>query len=117
MFGEPGLDFDTLSDGTFTFDVLVSDQPADAATQRSATCRVMVILSDENDNSPMFEESRYEASVNENAAEGATVTTVRAVDRDSGANGQFSYSIDGSVGEFACSEFTAQVVMEVSIFF
>lgn len=99
IFGQPGLDFDTLADGTFTFDVLVSDQPADPSRLRSATCRVTVTLTDENDNVPTFDESLYEARIVENAGLGSTVTVVNAEDRDSGTNGEFTYSIRNSISK------------------
>ena len=72
---------------------MASDQPADAARQRSATCRVLVTLSDVNDNTPVFQESLYEANIFEGAQIGSIVLQVRAQDRDSGTNGEFSYSI------------------------
>ncbi len=85
------MDFEVLNDGSFRFDVIVSDQPADATTRRSATCEVMVTLSDENDNIPIFEESLYETTVVENARVGITVSVVNADDSDSGSNGAISY--------------------------
>ena len=91
MFGEPGLDYEVLDAGSFQFDVIVTDQGTDIAARRSATCQVMVTLSDENDNVPMFEESQYEVSIVENERVGATVGVVTARDRDSGDNGEITY--------------------------
>ena len=99
IFGEPGLDFDTLADGTFTFAVVVSDRPADPSRLRSTTCRVTVTLTDENDNVPRFDESLYEATILEDATLGSVVTVVNAEDSDSGTNGEFIYSIRNSISE------------------
>lgn len=98
MFGEPGLDFDSLTDGSFTFEVLVSDQPADIVTQRSATCQVMVTLTDTNDNLPLFDQPLYEASVREDATDDV-ITQVNAEDRDSGTNGDITYSFQSDVSK------------------
>jgi hypothetical protein len=103
IFGEPGLDFDSLTDGTFTFDVLVSDQPVDVSRSRSATCRVTITLTDENDNVPTFDADLYETRISEAASIGNTVFVVNAEDDDSGSNGQFTYSIqDSSSRLFLC---------------
>lgn len=71
--------------------MIVTDQPADAATRRSATCEVMVTLTDENDNIPVFEETFYESSVPEDRPIGRVVAVVTARDDDSGRNGDISY--------------------------
>ena len=99
MFGEPGLDFDTPARGIYTFNVLATDQPTDVTRQRTATCSVTVTLSDENDNVPTFDESLYEASISEGADVGQIVLEVNAEDSDSGTNGDFTYSIQGSIGK------------------
>lgn len=97
VIAEPGLDFEVLG-GSISFVVLVRDQPADALTQRSTTCQVMVTLRDVNDNVPVFDESLYEASVVENRPIGTTITTVTAMDRDFGRNGQVIYNIQSTAG-------------------
>lgn len=99
MFARPGLDFEALSGSSFNFDVLVTDQPSDATTRRSAACTVEVNLVDTNDNIPVFGQSLYQANVVENVAEGTTVTVVQAQDSDSGANGRLRYAFLGPVGK------------------
>ena len=88
-----------LDAGSFQFDVVVTDQPADATTRRPTTCQVMVTLSDENDNIPVFEESLYEVNVVEDERVGATITVVTADDSDSGANGAIMYGFLSSVSK------------------
>ncbi|EHH26253.1 hypothetical protein EGK_16172 [Macaca mulatta] len=58
-----------------------------------AYCKVAVLIQDENDNSPRFEQSVYQASVSEGEFYNAHVIQVFATDLDSGLNGLIEYSI------------------------
>lgn len=55
---------------------------------------VNIKIIDVNDNQPIFNQSRYFATVPENATVGTTVLQVFANDADSGDNGQVEYSIN-----------------------
>ncbi|XP_070826256.1 protocadherin Fat 3a isoform X6 [Chaetodon trifascialis] len=55
--------------------------------------KVRVTTEDANDNTPTFDQSSYEISVNESVAVGTNVLTVSAVDEDKGENGYITYSI------------------------
>ncbi|XP_068601351.1 protocadherin Fat 3a [Brachionichthys hirsutus] len=61
---------------------------------------VEVKVLDINDNKPAFEASPYEATVTEGVPIGTRITKVQALDSDSGANGQVTYSL----GTFIQSE-------------
>ncbi|XP_030648888.1 protocadherin gamma-A11-like [Chanos chanos] len=50
--------------------------------QRSGTIKIHILVLDANDNSPVFDQSSYKASVIENAGKGTLVTTVSASDAD-----------------------------------
>lgn len=52
-----------------------------------------IIVTDMNDNKPVFDQAAYNISVEEGTPKGTTVLTVHAVDKDSGANGMVSYRI------------------------
>lgn len=52
-----------------------------------------VSIGDINDNEPVFSSNLYSATVNEDAAVGASVVDVDATDDDSGTNGQIRYTI------------------------
>ncbi|XP_008547987.1 protein dachsous isoform X1 [Microplitis demolitor] len=56
--------------------------------------RVNVIVQDVNDNPPIFNQTRYTASVPENATVGTPVLQVNATDSDTGNNGRIEYSIN-----------------------
>ncbi|XP_018320915.1 protein dachsous [Agrilus planipennis] len=55
---------------------------------------VNITIQDVNDNQPVFNQTRYFASVQENATVGTSVLQVFATDSDIGENGQVEYSIN-----------------------
>ncbi|KAF3838399.1 hypothetical protein F7725_010167 [Dissostichus mawsoni] len=59
--------------------------------QRSGTVVIHVIVLDANDNSPVFTESLYTASLPENSPMKTPVITVSASDADEGVNGEVTY--------------------------
>ncbi|XP_058790848.1 cadherin-related tumor suppressor [Phymastichus coffea] len=77
----------------------------------TATQTVNVLVLDENDNSPIFDQKQYSASVAENASIGASVLQVSASDLDEGANGRVRYSISAGDDnrDFAISEDTGVI--------
>ncbi|XP_077381246.1 protocadherin-23 [Festucalex cinctus] len=56
--------------------------------------RVNIWVLDENDNPPVFNQSKYEASVPENAPAGSSVCQVHATDQDQGENARVSFEIN-----------------------
>lgn len=68
-----------------------------AAQNRGSTiaghCNLTIIVDDENDNNPNFEQNKYEAALSEDAAIGTKVLTVRAHDADVGINAKITYSL------------------------
>ncbi|XP_037403089.1 protocadherin alpha-2-like [Pygocentrus nattereri] len=60
---------------------------------RSGTLQIIINVLDVNDNSPVFSQSLYKVKVKENAALGANILTVSAVDSDEGVNSEVLYSI------------------------
>lgn len=63
---------------------------------------VIVVVSDINDNGPVFTKAAYNATVSENLEIGSAVVFVSASDNDSGALGTITYSIvSGADGKFA----------------
>ncbi|KAG5318021.1 DS protein, partial [Pseudoatta argentina] len=55
---------------------------------------VNVTVQDVNDNPPVFNQTRYDANVPENATVGTPVLAVNATDADAGDNGRIEYSIN-----------------------
>ena len=57
------------------------------------TAHLMVEVMDANDNTPIFRQETYFATLTENNERGAQVTVVSATDQDTGANGQIRYEL------------------------
>ena len=62
--------------------------------QRKGSMVVNITIQDVNDNQPIFNQSRYFASVPENATLGTSVLQVFATDTDADENGEITYSIN-----------------------
>lgn len=58
------------------------------------TMTVNITILDVNDNQPLFNQSRYFATIPENATVGTPVLQVFATDADAGVNGQVEYAIN-----------------------
>lgn len=70
------------------------------ATERSNTLlsaykELTITISDQNDNTPRFQEGVYITSAKENIPESTTIFTVSATDADSGDNGKVVYVLAG----------------------
>ncbi|XP_060935917.1 protocadherin gamma-A3-like [Limanda limanda] len=61
--------------------------------QNSGTVNIDITVLDANDNTPVFNQSVYKATVMENSVKGTYIITVNATDADSGSNGLIYYSI------------------------
>ncbi|XP_072251843.1 protocadherin gamma-A4-like isoform X40 [Leuresthes tenuis] len=87
--------------------------------QRSGTVLIQVTVLDANDNSPVFSQVVYKASLTENSPPNTLVVTVSAFDADEGVNGEVTYdfghvsetdenvfSIDSKTGEMRVIDIT-----------
>uniref|UniRef100_A0A6I8SKY5 Cadherin domain-containing protein n=1 Tax=Xenopus tropicalis TaxID=8364 RepID=A0A6I8SKY5_XENTR len=88
---------------------LVLEKPLDRETQsiheliltasdggnpvRTGTALIRIIVTDYNDNLPVFTQEIYKVSVSENAPINSTVIILTATDKDEGTNAQIIYSI------------------------
>ncbi|XP_063784900.1 protocadherin gamma-B1-like isoform X22 [Pseudophryne corroboree] len=103
----------TRTDGS-TFPELVLEKPLDREAQniyhlllmaldggnpiRSGTASIKIIITDANDNFPVFTEDIYKAIVKENTPINTTVLSVFANDQDEGSNAQITYSLSETSG-------------------
>ncbi|XP_033646357.1 protocadherin Fat 4-like [Asterias rubens] len=74
----------------FTFDAVVRDKGVVPFQDRSS---ITIVISDINDNAPVFSRSSYQATISELAENGTHVLRVTASDSDDGDNSYIVYSI------------------------
>ncbi|XP_044136953.1 protocadherin gamma-B1-like isoform X11 [Bufo gargarizans] len=101
------------SDGS-VFPELILEKPLDRETQdkheliltasdggnpvQTGTALINIIISDINDNSPIFTQDVYKVSVRENIPVNSTILQVSASDEDEGVNAQVTYSFSTTAG-------------------
>ena len=82
------LDFERMQ--VYRFQVAVQDM---SIHSRLDVTTVVISISDENDNSPVFNPSCYNISISEDTAVGSELLRIQAVDHDSTTNGALTFSI------------------------
>ncbi|XP_023671737.2 neural-cadherin isoform X2 [Paramormyrops kingsleyae] len=96
--------FDRETKGSYLLEVKSTDgwesaRPGRHGQPNSDTAYVRIFISDVNDNKPVFTQSVYEVSADEDADVGFAVVTVSAHDDDEGANAKLRYQItSGNMG-------------------
>ncbi|ELU16902.1 hypothetical protein CAPTEDRAFT_195133 [Capitella teleta] len=63
------------------------------SSPRSGTASIVILVEDANDNVPVFEQTSYEVSIDENIPLMTTVIQLTAFDADSGTNSDITYSM------------------------
>ncbi|KAL3878333.1 hypothetical protein ACJMK2_030696, partial [Sinanodonta woodiana] len=81
---------DREENSEYDFNVIVSDR---GDPPRQATASVIIHVTDTNDNKPVFLNSRYSESVDENKPKGTRVVQIIARDDDSGENATITFSL------------------------
>ncbi|XP_075712345.1 protocadherin gamma-B1-like isoform X8 [Rhinoderma darwinii] len=132
------LSEDSNPDGS-TFLELVLERPLDRETQslheliltamdggnpmRSGTALIRIIVTDANDNFPIFTQSVYKVSVNENTPVNTTIITVNSTDKDEGVNGEVTYSFSKTsrkvhrTGTFSIHPVTGEIRTHNKLYF
>uniref|UniRef100_A0A4W5KGH0 FAT atypical cadherin 2 n=1 Tax=Hucho hucho TaxID=62062 RepID=A0A4W5KGH0_9TELE len=93
--------FDFEKKSRYEFDVI--------ANHGEAETHIVVEITDENDNAPIFTKPSYQATLPENVPIGSSVLTVSAIDEDRDRNGFVTYAIANS----APSPFTVDPISGV----
>lgn len=106
--------FDREETGRYTLIVEARDH---GDPPKSSSCIVDVIISDQNDNRPVFEQTVYNASVHEDASRGTNILEVSAVDDDIGNNAVVNYFITAgnTRAAFAINKDLGQIVVASSL--
>ncbi|KAH9503770.1 hypothetical protein Btru_066586 [Bulinus truncatus] len=89
------LDFDA---GPKNYSIIIRAVDGDSISPRTSTASLSLILSDVNDNPPVFTPNSNVFSVNENSLMGLSLGQLLVTDADSGVNGQITLSLTGGNG-------------------
>ncbi|XP_068725251.1 protocadherin-like protein isoform X1 [Montipora capricornis] len=73
----------------------------DADPSMNSLSQVVVMITDENDNTPTFDQEEYKVNVTENVGPISNLLCLAVNDPDSGDNGNVTYTITSSTGPFA----------------
>ncbi|XP_047411321.1 protocadherin gamma-B4 isoform X18 [Sciurus carolinensis] len=79
----------------------------------SSTAQIQILVTDANDNPPVFSQEIYRVSLPENVRPGTTVLRVTATDQDEGVNAEitFSFSEAGLIPEFDLNSNTGEIII------
>ncbi|XP_043925883.1 protocadherin gamma-C3-like [Protopterus annectens] len=78
--------------------------------QHSAVASIIINILDANDNPPVFSQSQYVVTLEENAPKGSLVIKLNATDLDEGTNAEIIYSFSASTTSKALGIFTLDSV-------
>ena len=87
------FDFEDLDQKEISFNLVVYDN---GIPEMSAEAVVIITIQNVNDESPVFEEQMYSATVDENAGPGTPIVKVTATDLDDGDYGHVTYKLEGT---------------------
>ena len=94
IFLSAHLDFEEVSEYQF---IVVATDNGPISTRLSNQVNVTVVVTDINDNPPMFLNSSYTISVREDTLPHSPLAVLLASDEDSGVNADISFSLEGSL--------------------
>ncbi|XP_038386352.1 protocadherin gamma-B4 isoform X16 [Canis lupus familiaris] len=79
----------------------------------SSTAQIQVLVTDANDNPPVFSQELYKVGLPENVLPGTTVLQVMATDQDEGVNAQitFSFTEAGQITQFDLNANTGEITI------
>lgn len=85
------LDFEDAQSYSLTVEARDSSSPI--SSRHSALSHVDVIVAPLNEHAPVFSQASYNVTISENSGVGTAVLTVIATDRDSGSQGELTFSL------------------------
>ncbi|XP_072526719.1 protocadherin-23 [Salminus brasiliensis] len=111
LFVAQSLDYE--SEPTYRFNVRAMAQ--NGAANLTATAMVLVMVQDENDNTPVFSRDRFFFNVPEGPTPHGLIGMVKATDRDSKKNGQLSYILLSDGKHFRINSKTGELINWVAL--
>ena len=81
-----------------------------------SSAKVKIVITDVNDNKPIFEKSSYSVSIPENTNINTTILDIRATDQDTGNNGKVMYKISqGNTSMFHIEKNTGDLMTSLNL--
>ena len=75
-----------------------------------STSHVIIVVDDDNDNRPQFNQTSFNAKVYENATIGDVIMKIIAYDIDTGSNGEVFYTLRGGEGKFYIDRSSGEII-------
>ncbi|KAM4621712.1 protocadherin gamma-C5-like isoform 3-T3 [Polymixia lowei] len=84
---------------------------------KSGTSQIIITVLDNNDNFPVFENTIYRVSIEENSSKGTSILKLKATDLDEGSNGEIQYSFgkrtpEGVLSIFEMNSLTGEIYLK-----
>ncbi|WAR26920.1 FAT4-like protein [Mya arenaria] len=118
MYVAQKLDYDAGTT-SYSLTIKVEDMESSGTDTRTSSITLVVTITDDNDQTPIFTQNLYTANLDENVANPTTVLTVAATETDTGASGTITYSIKSGTGtsRFTIDETTGVISTNADIDF
>ncbi|XP_056418388.1 protocadherin-23 [Hyla sarda] len=100
---------------TNMYNLIVVARSMDQVEEETATTSIIVKILDVNDNYPIFNQHIYFFTVPESPTPYGVVGTIRALDRDSGRNGQLSYYLLSEESYFHINSKTGELINSAAL--
>ena len=107
IFSAEQFDRENVSDYVI---VVTASDSSENGTQLSNTSCVHVIIQDQNDQYPLFDQTVYVANISEYTQPGISVVQVFASDADSSTNAEITYRFLTESGRFAINPSTGEIL-------
>ncbi|XP_061659458.1 protocadherin-16-like isoform X2 [Syngnathoides biaculeatus] len=107
-----GLDFEAKP--LYNLTVVVSDR---GVPQRSSSVAAVIVISDINDNPPVFSRAEYAVALSEGAAAGSEIIRLTATDPDSTPNAEVHYAISSGdeINLFTVDQWTGALRLQQAL--
>ncbi|XP_050549134.1 cadherin-related tumor suppressor [Daktulosphaira vitifoliae] len=111
IVGKNGVDHEKASQYKLWLEASDSDEPS-----LRSTILLIVNVTDENDNPPVFELPFYSVTIQEETFPPTPVITVKALDKDTGKNGVLTYKLlDDLNGIFNIDDISGEIVTNIKL--
>ncbi|XP_071951789.1 protocadherin-9-like isoform X2 [Antedon mediterranea] len=108
-----GIDREKIPEYNITINA--TDKAKKAEDRKTTVVQVMIIVRDDNDQTPYFTSPEYKFMMPEHNEPGYSVETVLAIDEDEGLNSEIIYSLEEADGYFQIDPVSGEITALMSI--